>query len=68
MIPRIASRRMKIGAIALILALLSIIWLPLGILGVVPLPFALPGESALRTHAGIAVALLLIAAWAFWER
>ncbi len=49
------------------LAVLFILWLPLGILEIVPFIFALPGESELRSHAGIAVSLLLLAAWGFWE-
>ena len=65
---RKANRRMKIGAVAFALALLFILWLPLGIFELVPFLFSLPGESALRTHAGIAVSLLLVAAWGFWER
>jgi hypothetical protein len=59
---------MIVGALAFALAMIFILWLPLGILEIVPFVFALPGESELRSHAGIAVSLLLIAAWGFWGR
>lgn len=60
--------RRRIGAIAFGMAVLLIIWLPLGILGVVPFLVNLPGESELRSHAGLAVGCLMIAAWAFWDK
>lgn len=59
--------RRAIGISAGIGALLFTAWLPLGLLNVVPFAFQIPGESALRTHAGIAVALLMVSAWAYWE-
>jgi len=59
--------RRKIGVISLVLALIFIVWLPLGILALVPFILELPGESGLRSHAGVAVGCLLIAAWGFWE-
>jgi hypothetical protein len=59
--------RRLIGMAAFAAALIFAGWLLLGILGVLPLLFHLPGESALRSHAGAAVFLLLVAAWAFWE-
>jgi len=43
------------------------IWLPLGILDIVPFALSVPGVLQLRLHAGAAVACLLLAAWAFWE-
>jgi len=49
------------------LAVVFMVWLPLGILGVVPFELEIPGESSLRTHAGAAVACLMVTAWAFWE-
>lgn len=56
-----------IGTAALLLAVVFIVWLPLGILNVVPLVLELPGESGLRLHAGAAVGCLAIAAWGFWD-
>ena len=50
-----------------VLAALFIAWLPLGILGLVPFLLQIPGESLLRTHAGAAVACLMVTAWACWE-
>lgn len=55
------------GGAALSLASLFMLWLPLGVLGVVPFVLEIPGESALRTHAAAAVLCLLVAAWGFWE-
>jgi len=60
--------RTKVGLAAAILAALFVLWLPLGIIGIVPFVFTIPGESALRTHAGLAVGNLMIAAWGFWGR
>jgi len=48
-------------------ALVFIVWLPLGILHVVPLVLELPGESSVRVHAGAAVGFLMVAAWGFWD-
>jgi len=66
-----ANRSVKlqrmIGMAAFLLALVFIVWLPLGILHVVPLVLELPGESSLRMHAGAAVGCLLVAAWGFWD-
>lgn len=50
-----------------VLATLFIAWLPLGMLGFVPFVLQIPGESLLRTHAGAAVACLMVTAWAWWE-
>ncbi len=66
-----AKRSQKVqrvmGGAALLLALLFVMWLPLGILGVVPFVLEFPGESRLRLHAAGAVLSLLVAAWGFWE-
>jgi len=59
--------RRSIGAVSFAVALIFIAWLLLGILDVVPLVLQLPGESTVRSHAGAAVLLLMIAAWCFWE-
>ena len=56
-----------IGAVAFLLALVFIVWLPLGILHVVPLVLHLPGETSLRVHAAAAVGCLVVAAWGFWD-
>ena len=55
------------GAVSFAVALALIAWLLLGILDVVPLVLQLPGESTVRSHAGAAVLLLMIAAWGYWE-
>ncbi len=68
MIAQIPKPRFVFGAIAFALAMLNVLWLPLGILEIVPFAFTLPGQTGLRTHAGVAVGLLLVAAWGFWER
>jgi hypothetical protein len=60
--------RPKIGVIAAILAAVFVLWLPLGILDIVPFTFTIPGESAARSHAGLAVGSLMVAAWGFWGR
>ncbi|MDC0390293.1 hypothetical protein OAM64_01755 [Candidatus Thioglobus sp.] len=57
----------KIGKAALFLALLSVIWLLLGMANVAPLLIELPNESSVRAHASIAVIFLLIGSWAFWN-
>ena len=57
---------MGVGALSLGLALIG--WLPLGIFGVVPFVFELPGELSLRVHAAAAVGCLMVAAWGFWDR
>lgn len=57
-----------VGGGALSLAAVFTLWLPLGVLGVVPFVLELPGESHLRSHAAAAVLCLLVAAWGFWER
>jgi len=57
----------SIGRCAFALALIFIVWLPLGIFNLVPFVIELPGESSLRLHAGAAVACLMVAAWGFWE-
>lgn len=59
--------RHRTGVSALALGLLFVVWLPLGLFHVVPFVFKLAGETALRTHAGAAVACLMVAAWGFWE-
>lgn len=56
-----------IGKAAFLLALVFIVWLPLGILHVVPFVMELPGEPSLRVHAAAAVGCLVIAAWGFWR-
>lgn len=55
------------GVVGGVLSIVFMAWLPLGILGVVPFALVLPGESALRTHAGVAVTFLMVTAWAYWE-
>lgn len=59
--------RRSIGAVSFAIALVLSGWLLLGILDVVPLVLQLPGESTVRSHAGAAVLLLMIAAWGYWE-
>jgi len=59
--------RRSTGVVSGVLSIVFMAWLPLGILGVVPFALVLPGESALRTHAGVAVAFLMVTAWAYWE-
>jgi len=55
----------KIGKAALVLGLMSVIWLILGMINVVPFLIELPQETSIRAHASLAVILLLIASWAF---
>jgi hypothetical protein len=57
----------KIGKIALFLSLLSVLWLLLGMFNIVPLLIELPNETNIRAHASLAVILLLIGSWAFWN-
>lgn len=64
--PRRVIRR-TIGRVAFVLAIGFIVWLPAGLLGIVPFVLSLPNESSLRVHAAAAVACLLIAAWAYWN-
>ncbi len=64
---RSVKLQQMIGTIAFLLALMFIVWLPLGILHVVPLVLELPGESSLRVHAAAAVGCLVVAAWGFWD-
>ena len=61
------TRRLTFARFALSIALMFVVWLPLGILDVVPFVLSLPGESSLRVHTAAAVLCLMIAAWAFWE-
>lgn len=64
--PSSLRHRFGIGVFAAGLVLVA--WLPLGVFGVVPFAFVLPGETALRAHASAAIACLLVAAWALWRR
>ena len=57
----------KIGKAALVLGLLSVIWLILGMINVVPFLIELPQETSIRAHASLAVIFLLIGSWAFWN-
>ena len=57
----------KIGKAALVLAALSVIWLILGMLNMVPFLIELPQETSIRAHASLAVIFLLIGSWAFWN-
>ena len=57
----------KIGKAALGLGLLSVIWLILGMINVVPFLIELPQETSIRAHASLAVIFLLIGSWAFWN-
>jgi hypothetical protein len=59
--------RPTIGRAAIVLATVFIVWLPAGMLDIVPFVLSLPGESGLRSHAGAAVSCLLVAAWAYWN-
>ena len=61
------SMKRKIGKVALFLALLSVIWLLLGMVNIVPFLIELPQETSIRAHASVAVVLLLIGSWAFWN-
>jgi len=57
----------KIGKAALVLGSLSVIWLILGMINVVPFLIELPQETSIRAHASLAVIFLLIGSWAFWN-
>ena len=57
----------KIGKVALFLAILSVLWLFLGMINIVPFLIELPQETSIRAHASLAVILLLVASWAFWN-
>tara|TARA_B110000014_G_C19726047_1_gene379287 strand:- start:9 stop:197 length:189 start_codon:yes stop_codon:yes gene_type:complete len=57
----------KIGKAALVLGSLSLIWLILGMINVVPFLIELPQETGIRAHASLAVIFLLIGSWAFWN-
>ena len=46
---------------------LALIWLLLGMINVVPLFIELPEVTRVRAHASLAVLLLLIGSWAFWN-
>lgn len=60
--------RAKLGWIAVLCAVVFAVWLPLGILELIPFVFEIPGETLLRSHAGLAVGSLMVAAWGFWEK
>jgi len=55
------------GKLAIFFAVLSIIWLALGLFNIVPLILMIPGESLIRSHATLPVICLLLASWAFWN-
>ena len=57
----------KSGKVALFVGSLSLIWLILGMINVVPFLLELPQETSLRAHASLAVIFLLIGSWAFWN-
>ena len=57
----------KIGQVAIFLAILAVIWLLLGMIDIVPFLIELPQETSIRAHASLAVILLLVASWAFWN-
>ena len=57
----------NIGKVALFLSLVSVLWLVLGMFNIVPLLIELPNETNIRAHASLAVILLLVASWAFWN-
>jgi len=59
--------RRKIGVLALSLATLAVAWLLLGMANIVPFLIELPQETSIRAHASLAVLLLLIGSWAFWN-
>ena len=59
--------RRKIGVLALSLATLAVVWLLLGMANIVPFLIELPQETSIRAHASLAVLLLLIGSWAFWN-
>jgi len=57
----------KIGVVAIFLSILAVIWLLLGMIDIVPFLIELPQETSIRAHASLAVILLLVASWAFWN-
>jgi hypothetical protein len=57
----------KIGKVAIFLSILAVIWLLLGMIDIVPFLIELPQETSIRAHASLAVILLLVASWAFWN-
>ncbi|MDA9210753.1 hypothetical protein N9O74_01265 [Methylophilaceae bacterium] len=57
----------KIGKVALFLSIVAVIWLLLGMVNIVPFLIELPQETSIRAHASLAVILLLVASWAFWN-
>ena len=59
--------KIKIGKVVLFFAMLAVIWLLLGMVNIVPFLMELPQETSIRAHASLAVILLLIASWAFWN-
>jgi uncharacterized membrane protein YuzA (DUF378 family) len=59
--------RSFIATLASVLAAVSSIWFLLGMFGIVPLVFTIPGETSFRTHASLTVLFLMIASWAFWN-
>ena len=59
--------RKKIGVIALSLAALAVVWLLLGMANIIPFLIELPQETSERANASLAVILLLIGSWAFWN-
>ena len=67
MAEREPQMRRVIGGAALFAAAICMVWLPLGLMDVIPFVFEIPGESRLRMHAAAAVLSLLVAAWGFWE-
>jgi hypothetical protein len=59
--------RRNAGTVAFSFAVLFMVWLPLGFFEIVPFVVNLPNETGLRSHAGLAIASLLVAALCFWE-
>lgn len=59
--------RRTIGRVAIVFAAVFSVWLPAGMLDIVPFVLSVPGQSGLRSHAGAAVVCLLVAAWAYWN-
>ena len=59
--------KIKIGKVVLFFAMLAVIWLLLGMVNIVPFLMELPQETSIRAHVSLAVILLLIASWAFWN-
>tara|TARA_B100000768_G_C11022374_1_gene266637 strand:+ start:263 stop:451 length:189 start_codon:yes stop_codon:yes gene_type:complete len=59
--------KIKIGKAALLFAGFAVLWLLLGMANIVPFLIELPQETSLRAHASLAVILLLIGSWAFWN-